>query len=184
MRVFVSGGCKNGKSYYAQRLTAAMGAPRYYIATMVSADAEDDERIARHRAERDGLGFETLELPRDVDRLPDLCDVKGAYLLDSATALLANEMFRGADYHPDAHEKVALDILALINQTLNVVVVSDYIYSDAFIYDEMTENYRMGLGYIDRIIAAACDVVVEITLGNATIHKSADGFGELHEKII
>lgn len=39
MSTFISGGCKNGKSYYAQRIVKAAGTPLYYIATMIPHDA-------------------------------------------------------------------------------------------------------------------------------------------------
>ena len=54
MSVFISGGCKNGKSFYAQRIAKAGGAPLYYIATMIPHDEEDLARIRRHRDERAG----------------------------------------------------------------------------------------------------------------------------------
>ena len=58
MDIFISGGCKNGKSYYAQELARAMAmekkVPLYYLATMDAVDEEDEERILRHRREREG----------------------------------------------------------------------------------------------------------------------------------
>ncbi len=49
MNVFISGGCKNGKSFYAQRLARRQadeaGSPLYYIATMIPHDEEDHARI-------------------------------------------------------------------------------------------------------------------------------------------
>jgi len=35
-----------------------------------------------------------------------------------------------------------------------------------FEYDELTECYRKGLAYIDRALAKACDVVIEVTFGH------------------
>ena len=93
MSVFISGGCKNGKSFYAQRIAKAAGTPLYYIATMIPRDREDDARIARHRQERAGWGFETLECGADILSCLDRADPAGAFLLDSVTALLSNEMF-------------------------------------------------------------------------------------------
>ena len=176
MRVFITGGCKNGKSYHAVKLAVEMGAPRYYIATMKPSDGEDDARIARHRAEREGLGFTTLEITGDVDKIPQWCDLNGVFLLDSVTALMANEMFDGNDYYPGAHDKVRNDVLALITKTPNIIVVSDYIYSDAFIYDAATEHYRRGLGLADRAVTAACDACLEVTFGRLTVHKNAKGY--------
>ena len=50
MNVFIGGGCKNGKSHYAQELAKKMseesGTPLYYVATMISTGREDDRRIA------------------------------------------------------------------------------------------------------------------------------------------
>ena len=184
MRIFISGGCKNGKSYHALKLTARMGGPLYYIATMVSGDAEDDERIDRHRAERAGFMFTTVEQPKHIDRLPDFCDVNGSYLLDSVTALLANEMFDGGKIYPDAYKTVERDILSLIRKIPNIVIVSDYIYSDAAIYDEWTERYRSGLAHIDRAAAKACDAVFEAAYGELLVHKDEKGCYASYEKII
>ena len=61
MNVFISGGCKNGKSHFAQREAKrqadACGRPLYYVATMIPADDEDRERIKRHIADRGRLGI-------------------------------------------------------------------------------------------------------------------------------
>ena len=54
MTYFVSGGAKSGKSSFAQDLAVALadGGKRYYVATMISTGAEDDERIRLHLADR------------------------------------------------------------------------------------------------------------------------------------
>ena len=65
MNIFISGGCKNGKSYHAQELARGMAQennlPLYYLATMIPRDEEDDARIRRHLSEREGWGFDTIE---------------------------------------------------------------------------------------------------------------------------
>jgi len=171
MKVFISGGCKNGKSYYALQKCGSMGKPLYYIATMISSDNEDDERILRHKNEREGFGFTTIELARDVNNLPSNCDTNGSFLLDSITALLANEMFVNGNIYYDVYEKIISDIQILLKKVSNIVIVSDYIYSDAYLYDEITEKYRRGLAFIDRAAAAACDAVIEVSFGEIIFHK-------------
>ena len=95
MKAFISGGAKNGKTTLGQDLAVylAAGEKHYYVATMISADAEDDERIRRHIADRAGLGFETIECPRHILSCLDTADKNGVFLLDSVTALLQNEIF-------------------------------------------------------------------------------------------
>ena len=63
MTIFLSGGAKNGKSTLAQELAVKLSGAgkRYYVATMIPTDEEDLARIRRHIADRDGLGFETIE---------------------------------------------------------------------------------------------------------------------------
>lgn len=168
---FISGGSKNGKSMYAQRAAQAGGKPLYYIATMISADAEDDARIARHIRERDGWGFETIECGRNILSCLDNADPNGSFLLDSITALLANEMFQGSIYDPNAGERVADELEMLIKRVRSIVLVSDFLYADPGPYDDMTENYRRSLALIDRRVAQCCDNVLECSFANVICHK-------------
>ena len=171
MHTFISGGCKNGKSWYAQRIAQTAGKPLYYVATMISTGEEDDQRIARHIRERDGWGFATLECGRDILSCLKDADCTGSFLLDSVTALLANEMFRPEGFDPSAPERVAAELEAFARRTGSAVFVSDFIYGDAQRYDEWTEGYRRGLALIDRRLAACCDNVLEVSSGCVICHK-------------
>lgn len=216
MNYFISGGCKNGKSFHAQRIAKEMaektGKPLYYLATMEPHDAEDDARIARHIADRDGWGFTTIERPTDICGIfpdhsaskhqsvsPDNSavlgnstppgysagpntsaapgravspDPNGVFLLDSVTALLSNEMFRSdGSVDLEAPARVAAELTRFAEMTGSTVFVSDYIYSDAQLYDDLTESYRKGLAQCDRALAAACDKVLEVAYTNITEFK-------------
>lgn len=178
MTVFISGGAKNGKSYLAQRIVKilARGEKLYYMATMDPHDEEDDMRIARHIAERDGWGFETIECPY-------CCDIsggQGSYLFDSVTALLSNEMFSSKGFDDKAGKRVESTLLKLISQCDNLVIVSDYIYSDALQYDALTQAYRCALAKVDRAIASVSDCVIEVCASSVTFHK---GGWQLIEKV-
>ena len=179
MQIFITGGCKTGKSTLAQKLAVKMrpcGRPLYYIATMKPADKEDLERIARHRRERAGLGFETVEAHGDIREILRR-DTEGFFLFDSVTALLANEMFPGdGSFDSNAHQKVMRDMDALLSTIRNIAVVSDYIHSDARAYDSMTEIYRFGLAGVHRHLARVCGAVVETCCGNYILHKGSADF--------
>lgn len=175
MIVFISGGGKSGKSSLAQDLTVTLSKGKhYYIATMIPTDAEDHERIRLHIADRAGMGFETIECGRNILSCLDKANADGAFLLDSATALLMNELFRAEkNYEMDipAAEQCADDLITFAKSVANIVIVSDYIYSDAARYDESTEVYRKCLAKIDRRLAAISDTVIEANAGNFTVHK-------------
>ena len=183
MNIFISGGCKNGKSYHAQELARNMSRekslPLYYLATMIPTDDEDRARIRRHLSEREGWGFDTIEQGRNICEAligSTLSGEKvypgGVFLLDSVTALLSNEMFLPeGTVVLDAAEKLAAELSEFANRTGNTVFVSDYIYSDGRLFDEYTENYRRGLALIDRTLAALCDQVVEVSYGFKYLYK-------------
>ena len=171
MHIYISGGCKNGKSHYAQRIAKSLGAPLYYLATMIPVDREDDARIARHIADRAGWGFETIERGRDILSALNEADVSGSFLLDSVTALLANEMFPPGGFDPGAPERVASELEEFLRRTASAVLVSDYIFGDAALYDDMTEAYIAGLARIDRRLALASDAVLEVSAGRVICHK-------------
>lgn len=175
MIIFITGGAKNGKSSLAQELAVQLsgGGKHYYIATMIPVDDEDRERIRRHVADRDGMGFETVECGRNILSCLPRVDPQGSFLLDSATALLMNELFLPPDWRvdPDAGARVGDELVEFAGSVANIVIVSDYIYSDALRYDEVTETYRRGLASIDRKLAAASDVVLELAAGNIIVHK-------------
>lgn len=180
MTYFISGGAKCGKSTLAQNLTVALadGGKHYYVATMISSGKEDDERIRRHIADRDGLGFETVECSRNILDCLNTADRKGTFLVDSVTALLQNSLFppeKNYELDLNGAKRCGDELAVFAREVKNAVFVSDYIYSDAERYSASTENYRKCLADIDRRLAQICDTVVEVSAGQYFVHKGELG---------
>ena len=176
MTYFISGGAKNGKSTLAQDLTVALakGGKHYYVATMISTGSEDDERIRRHIADRDGMGFETVECFRNIMDCLNAADCSGVFLVDSVTALIQNSLFpveKNYEMDVSAANCCADELVEFAGTVRHAVFVSDYIYSDAERYSESTEMYRKCLADIDRRLAKVCDTVIEVSAGQFIIHK-------------
>ena len=91
--ILITGGSASGKSAFAEDKLLSFGdKKRYYLATMAVWDEECRERIRRHRIERSGKGFSTIEKPVD---LKDVSLPGGsAALLECVSNLTANELFR------------------------------------------------------------------------------------------
>ena len=176
MTYFISGGAKNGKSTLAQDLSVALakGGRLYYVATMISTGAEDDDRIRRHIADRAGMGFETVECFRNIMDCLQTADKDGVFLVDSVTALIQNSLFpieKNYEMDLEAAHRCADELVEFAHTVRHVVFVSDYIYSDAERYSESTEAYRKCLADIDRRLAKVCDTVIEVSAGQFIIHK-------------
>ena len=176
MTYFISGGAKNGKSTLAQDLSVAIakGDKHYYVATMISTGAEDDDRIRRHIADRDGMGFETVECFRNIMDCLQTADKDGVFLVDSVTALIQNSLFpieKNYEMDLEAASRCADALVEFAHTVRHAVFVSDYIYSDAEAFSESTEMYRKCLADIDRRLAKVCDTVIEVSAGQFIIHK-------------
>lgn len=142
MTVFISGGAKCGKSSLAQDLSVVLskGGKRYYVATMIPSGAEDYDRIRRHIADRDGLGFETVECFKNI---MSVADTDGTYLVDSVTSLIQNSLFpveKNYEMDLDGANCCADELIQFAGTVRHAVFVSDYIYSDAERYSESTDE--------------------------------------------
>ena len=176
MTYFISGGAKCGKSSLAQDLSVALskGGKHYYVATLIPSGREDDDRIKKHLADRDGMGFETVECFRNILDCLETADKNGVFLVDSVTSLIQNSLFPvEKNYEMDlaGANRCADELVAFAHTIRHAVFVSDYIYSDAERYSESTEMYRKCLADIDRRLTKVCDTVIEVSAGQLVIHK-------------
>ena len=164
MTYFLSCGSKSGKSMLAQRIAKSLPAPHYYLATLRPTDEEDLAIVARHLKERDGWGFETIECERGILSALDLAQENGTFLLDSVTALLANEMFRpDGSVDASAGERLAENLVRFAALAEHVVFVADFVFSDGRDYGELTELYKKALGHVGLKLAEACGNVAELS---------------------
>ena len=77
MLTVIIGGSGSGKSAFAEALVRKLKGERIYLATMAAGDPESLRRIARHRKQREHLGFATVEQPL---RLFDAVIPAGSYI--------------------------------------------------------------------------------------------------------
>ena len=186
MRILLLGGSKSGKSGLAQRLARDLseGNSLYYWATMEPTDSEDDARVARHRRERAGWGFETVEQGKNLPTALPLIDAAGTVLFDSITAALACEMFSSQDVDPSASERLCRDLLTVSTHPQNFVCVCDEVFRDGIQFDPLTENYRRGLALVCRRAAEEFDLVLEVAAGLPHFWKGADKYGKMVGRLL
>ena len=204
----MTGGAASGKSEYAEErireLFRASGLPGkrlLYLATMQrDGSSETDSRIARHRQQRQGRGFETLE---KACRLEDLksADMNEAadfsrcfVLLEDLGNLLANEMylpegrlstapseeavgavqrplFTADDEDNALYRYVLAPLRSLAEQAEVLLIVSNEIFSDGGEYEPETLRYLRNLGRLHQRLAAEAAEVTEVVCGIALQKK-------------
>ena len=159
MILLVTGGAASGKSAIAERLAASLPAGRrIYLATMAPEGEEAARRIARHRAQRAALRFETLERRRGIAgaEIPD----DACVLLEDLPNLVANELFGGGD--PDG---IGAELRALAGRCRHLVMVTGDLFSDGIAYPEETRAYLRRLSQANRLAAELADAVCEAVCG-------------------
>ncbi len=182
MLIFVLGGVKCGKSMLSQCAARYLHEKRedgkmYYVATMIPYDDEDRKRIDRHLLDRKGWGFETIEESCYFPNIEEKIEENDVLLIDSMTAYVQNIMFGDDDIVNGINMwDIGEHVKRLSEKAGDVVVVSDYVFSDAIEYETLTERYREWLGRVHIDIAKYADVVIECAYSNPKIIKCSDNF--------
>lgn len=120
--VLVGGGARSGKSRFALRRATDLGSRTLFIATAVAFDDEMRERIARHRAERDGR-FETVEESKNIADVIRRA-TQDVVLVDCLTLWLSNLLIDGGTQN-EIEERVEGLIATLREASPHIVLVTN-----------------------------------------------------------
>lgn len=184
MMYLIIGGSGSGKSAYAEELLFSLpdADKKYYIATMQVCDEESRRRVQKHRKQREGKRFYTIEQPVHVSKALAQMDAgKKSAMLECVSNLVANEMFAKDVDDRDVIEtglknkkdrsaeavagKIVEDIMKLHHELQQLVIVSNNVFEDGLSYDEMTMEYIKTMGIVNQKLAAVADVVTEVVVG-------------------
>ncbi len=171
----VIGKSNTGKSELAEKLALETGDEKiYYLATMNVMDDAGRERVAKHRRQREGKGFITIERQKDIagilDGKPDAN--RSTVLLECIANLVSNYIFDdpGFDVNSCDPEKACDDIAsiaanevkALSEKVNNLIIVTNEYDRDSEGYDDATRFYVRTLSRTNELIAAFCDEVHDL----------------------
>ena len=190
MMYLIIGGSGSGKSVYAEELLFSLpdAGKKYYIATMQVYDEESVRRVKKHRKQREGKKFYTIEQPVHVSKALAQMDAdKKSAMLECVSNLVANEMFAKDVDDCDVIEtglknkknhsaetvagKIVEDIMKLNHELQQLVIVSNNVFEDGISYDEMTMEYIRAMGSINEQLAVRADQVIEVVVGIPVVIK-------------
>jgi len=158
----VLGGARSGKSAYAERLALETRLAPIYIATAEAFDDEMRERIARHRSDRLGGGWRTVEEPIDLPgAIRTATAVNSVVLVDCLTLWLSNLMLGGHD--TGAAQRALLDAIAVATGPL--IFVSNEVGLGLVPETPLGRAFRDAQGHLNQTVAAAAEHVVFIAAG-------------------
>lgn len=172
----ITGGSGSGKSAYAEerilyysgleKVMAGIKRPCIYLAVMKPYGEESLRKIERHRRMRAGKGFITVERYTGLDRM--VLPPNSGILLECLSNLTANEFYREDGSLNDGLEtakRILEGIRYLLEQTDNLVVVTNEVGSDVGNYSCKTKEYIALLGKLNQRLAGMADRVTEVVYG-------------------
>jgi len=179
--VLVTGGARSGKSAWAQRRVLAAGGTPHYLATCRAEDDEMRARIARHRADRAGRGWRTVEEPLAV---PDALRAAppGPLCCDCLTLWLSNLMHAahrtGEDFDEDVAARRGAELVGAARARAGLVVLVGNEVGDGIVpADALARRFRDCAGRLNAAVAAAADELVLMVCGVPLQVKGAAAAG-------
>ena len=169
MLTLIMGQNGSGKSRFAETYCHRLGGRLIYIATMQPVGEEGAKRVQKHRRQREGLGFLTIEAP--VGPFPSV-NFSDIVLLEDLSNLLANHMFMKDGGILDAYN----DVFSLNKACRSLVVVTISGLNSENITDSGTKEYILALNKLNEMLLKDADLAIKMVDGNPKAIK-----GELKE---
>lgn len=168
--ILVTGGARSGKSDYALQLAQSLSGPRCFIATCPVVDSEMDERIARHREERAGTEWQTVEEQTDIAAILLAHEDDPVCLIDCLTLWVNNLLYLGEQsgkLFTDAEMRRQCNLLirAASAHHGTVICVTNEVGLGIVPDNPAARFYRDLVGRCNRMMAAAAAEVNLVTCG-------------------
>lgn len=165
---FITGGARSGKSSYAQNEALRLSNSPVYVATAnVVNDNEFDQRVTRHKADRDER-WTTLEEPMHVSALPIADRI---VVVDCVTLWLTNFFFK---FKQDIHaslDALKKEIDELAKHSGTFLIVSNEIGMGMHADTEIGRKFVDLQGWSNQYIASKAEKVVFMVSGIPVIVK-------------
>lgn len=163
----VLGGASSGKSAFAERMVRQSGLAKVYVATAEAQDGEMKSKIAKHRGQRAGQGWRTVEAPHETATALAQIEAGEIALLDCVTFWLTNLMIDDGDW--DEELEILLDVL--VQMRAPVVLVSNDVSGGVVPENALARAFQRAQGVVNQRLAAQADLVVYVTAGLPTVLK-------------
>ena len=165
----ILGGARSGKSAYAEKIAQISGLEKIYLATSQALDDEMSARISRHRDQRAGAGWRTIEEPVELGRALRGAGAGEVVLIDCATLWLTNHLLASADLEAEITGLVG----AFESCAATVIVVSNELGQGNVAADAMTRRFNDAHGIMNQSIAAKADYVAMVVAGLPMVLKGS-----------
>ncbi len=168
--IYISGGCRSGKSNYAQELAEKLPGKRAYLATCPLIDEEMEQRIALHQQQRIDRGWETLEAPLDLVASVAQASHYEVLLIDCLTLWINNLLYEAEQKgEPLTEQMISEQCTELVNvcrkTNQTIIFVTNELGMGLVPADSISRRYRDCLGRCNQTIAKLADKAIFMVSG-------------------
>ena len=162
--IFVTGGCRSGKSQFAQDYANRRFRRKLYLATGEALDEEMAKRIVDHQKRR-GADWQTVEEPiRIAEAIKEHENVVEVILLDCITLWLSNLLMRQKSDREIMNDLIAL-IDAIEKSPMSFILVSNEVGMGIVPGEPLGRRFRDLAGMANQKIAESAQTVAFMVSG-------------------
>lgn len=176
MVVLITGGARSGKSSFAEKYAAHLGASGVYVATSPVFDEELKARVCHHQLRREQAAFdwETIEEPyalaevlQGLAKRIETAEQDTVVLVDCLILWLSNWLLRYEQDDPleQVMEKVTELMEAVRAYPGKLLLVTNEVGDGVVPEYELGRIFRDLAGWMNQRVAAECDQVFLVTAG-------------------
>ncbi|HWR59734.1 MAG TPA: bifunctional adenosylcobinamide kinase/adenosylcobinamide-phosphate guanylyltransferase [Thermodesulfovibrionales bacterium] len=163
--IFIIGGARSGKSFFALKEAAKTKGKKAYIATGEALDEEMSVRIEKHKKQR-GTDWDTFEEPLRIAHV--IKKIRGKYkaiVIDCLTLWLSNMIH--SNLETDSEVENLISSLRSGYRASRIYIVSNEVGMGIVPDNELARRFRDLAGILNREIAEVSDEVYLMTAGIA-----------------
>jgi len=162
--IFVTGGCRSGKSRYALDYANQHFSKKLYLATCEALDEEMAQRIEHHKKMR-GPEWQTVEEPLEIsDQIKLHGDEVEVIVLDCITLWLSNLLMRRKD-NLEIMSEVSRLIDTVKQIPASLIIVSNEVGMGIVPADPLSRRFRDLSGMANQKIVGVAETVIFMVSG-------------------
>ncbi len=168
--ILVTGGCRSGKSNYAEKLALEAGENKLYIATAPILDEEMKKRVLIHQKHRDGKGWDTIEEEINLSEIFTKYPYYDTFLVDCLTLWINNLIYYCEKNNLKIDENYISNQVSIILNIINkidgrVIFVINEVGMGVVPENKLARLFRDLSGRCAQIIAKNANQVILMSCG-------------------
>lgn len=175
--VLITGGARSGKSSYALGVAEKISKKKLFIATCPQLDSEMSERVKRHKEERSGKGWRTIEEEIDLANIfPAKVNDVDVVVIDCITLWVNNVLYTLGEENVNDHkigELCRIWLRKITEYHGTVLCVTNEVGMGVVPDNRLARKYRDLVGTCNQLLGKMADEIVLVCCGVPLFIKSS-----------